>query len=79
MVQLPFDRLLRRDEVERWTGLSTSSIYRKISEGTFPQPIKVGDRAVRWYESEIRQWLSERPRAGGYGNQEPAEETATKV
>ena len=72
MTQLSLDRLLRREEVELRCGLSTTTIYRKMSEGTFPKPIKVGDRAVRWYESEIEQWLSQCPRAGGDSSQPPA-------
>ena len=52
------DRLLRRDEVEAQTGLARTTIYRKMRDGTFPEPIKVGARAVRWPASEIRDWLS---------------------
>ncbi len=60
----PPDRSLRRHEVERRCGLSTTTIYRKMADGTFPKPLRVGARAVRWPESEIDRWLSERPRAG---------------
>lgn len=58
------DRLLRRREVEKRCGLATATIYRKMRDGTFPKPIKVGARAVRWHESEIEQWISERSRVG---------------
>ena len=59
------DRLLRRQEVEERTGLATTTIYRKMREGTFPEPVKVGARAVRWPASEIEAWLAECPRATG--------------
>ena len=59
------DRLLRRQEVEERTGLATTTIYRKMREGSFPEPIQVGARAVRWPASEIETWLAERPRATG--------------
>ncbi len=59
------DRLLRRPEVERRTGLSRTSLYRLMREGVFPEPIRVGPRAVRWPESEIAAWLAARPRASG--------------
>ena len=59
------DRLLRRDEVETRCGLARTSIYRLMRAGKFPEPIKVGTRAVRWPESEIERWISERPRASG--------------
>ena len=59
------DVLLTRREVERRTGLSRSTIYRKMSEGTFPVPLKVSERAVRWRESDIRAYVDSRPRSYG--------------
>ena len=58
-------RLLRREEVEARTGFSHNSLYRKMREGNFQLPVKVGEKAVRWPESEIQQWLADRPRATG--------------
>ena len=59
------NRLLRREEVEKRTGLARTTIYRKMREGSFPEPLQVGARAVRWPASEIEAWLAERPRASG--------------
>lgn len=50
----------RRPAVEAKTGLSRSTIYEKIKNGTFPKPIKLGPRAVGWLETEIDAWLEER-------------------
>ncbi len=58
-------RLLRLSEVVALTGLSRTTIYRKMREGSFPEPFKMGARAVRWRESEIRAWMEGRPRATG--------------
>ena len=55
------DRLLRRREVERITGLSRSSVYRLMQDGEFPRPVRVGPAAVRWRESDITAWLESRP------------------
>lgn len=53
--------ILRRKQVEARTGLSRSTIYAHITEGTFPRPINlVGGRAVGWIESEINEWLESR-------------------
>ena len=52
--------ILRRKQVERRTGLSRSTIYLRIQEGTFPRPINLGVRAVGWLENEIEAWLVER-------------------
>lgn len=50
--------ILRRKQVEKRTGLSRSTIYARIAEGTFPRPIDLGGgRAVGWIESEIDAWL----------------------
>ena len=59
------DRLIRIRDVEARTGLSRSTIYRKKRDGSFPEAVKVGDRAVRWRESEIEAWVAARPRATG--------------
>ncbi len=59
------DVLLTRREVERRTGLSRSTIYRKMRDGSFPVPLKVSERAVRWRESDIRAYVDSRPRSYG--------------
>jgi len=57
------DRILRRPEVERRTGLSRSAIYRRIADKTsdFPAPLDLGGNAVGWRESAIEHWLATRP------------------
>jgi len=50
--------ILRLPAVQARTGLSRSTIYFKISEGTFPKSVSLGARAVGWIESEISEWLS---------------------
>jgi prophage regulatory protein len=52
--------ILRLPVVKARTGLSRSTIYLRISEGTFPRPVSLGGRAVGWVESEIQQWLETR-------------------
>ena len=61
----PHDRLLRRAEVEAWTGLSTTTIYRLMRAGKFPRPLKISAKAVRWWASEIAAWLDSLPRSTG--------------
>ena len=52
--------ILRRKQVETRTGLSRSTIYLRIKKGTFPKPVKLGERAVGWIEPEIDSWLDEK-------------------
>lgn len=54
-------RLLSRPEVEAETRLSRSTIYRQVDAGKFPRPIRVGIRAVAWWESDINHWKNSRP------------------
>lgn len=58
-------RLLRRKEVEHLTGLSRSSIYRAIKEGSFPKSVKIGGRSVAWNSEEIERWISLQIQQGG--------------
>ena len=53
-------RILRRPEVERATGLSRSTIYAMMAEGTFPKPIRLSKRAVGWRDTKIAEWLESR-------------------
>ena len=57
--------LLPRSEVGRLTGLSTSSIYRAMRHSDFPDPLRIGKRAVRWRYDEIQDWIERQPRAAG--------------
>ncbi|MGP8096000.1 MAG: helix-turn-helix transcriptional regulator [Steroidobacteraceae bacterium] len=56
----PDDRALRLRQVCQLTGLGRSMIYQMQAEGRFPQRIKLGQRAVGWLESEVRDWLATR-------------------
>jgi prophage regulatory protein len=62
-------RLLRLKEVKMRVGLGRSTIYRWISEGYFPKPIKLGYHSVGWLESEIDLWISSRSKFGHHTGQ----------
>lgn len=59
------DPILRRPDVLRVTGLSQASLYRLMGENQFPKPIKVTDNTVGWKQSEVVDWINDRPRANG--------------
>jgi prophage regulatory protein len=52
--------ILRLPLVKNKTGLSRSTIYLYIQEGTFPKPINLGPRSVGWLESEVDEWVLRR-------------------
>ena len=45
------DRIVRLKTVLARTGLSRSTIYRKIAEGTFPAQLKISTSGTGWHES----------------------------
>jgi prophage regulatory protein len=53
-------RLIRLIEVATMLGIGRSTIYKYIGEGSFPTPVKVGFRSVRWKLSEVLAWRSRR-------------------
>lgn len=53
-------KVLRLPEVRNRTGLSKSSIYLHIKQGSFPRPIPLGVRSVGWLEGDVESWLEQR-------------------
>lgn len=54
-------RILRLPAVKSATGLGRTTIYSRISQGTFPAPVSLGGgRAVGWLSDEIEKWIEER-------------------
>lgn len=50
-------RILRLPSVQARTGLSRSTIYLRIAEGSFPKQISLGARAIGWIEGDIDAWI----------------------
>jgi prophage regulatory protein len=51
------ERILRLKSVLERTGLSRSTLYRKIQDGTFPKQVRIATRCTGWRESAINAWL----------------------
>lgn len=45
--------ILRRKQVQSRIGLSRSTLYLRIAEGTFTKPVSLGARAVGWPAHEV--------------------------
>ncbi|EIK61530.1 helix-turn-helix transcriptional regulator [Pseudomonas lactis] len=50
-------RIIRLKDVIDSTGLARSTIYKYITENTFPKPISLGERCVGWVEGEVHDWI----------------------
>ena len=57
-----FNRCVRIRQVCEMTGMSRASVYRKIVEGTFPKPFKLGASMSAWRVATIEAWIAERER-----------------
>ena len=55
--------VLRLPQVRVMTGMTRSLIYLYMEKNDFPIPIKIGDWAVGWIESEIQEWIDMRMKA----------------
>ena len=53
MIEVRARELLRREEVEERFGVSRSWIYCEMRAGRFPEPVRIGMRAVRWRVSDL--------------------------
>lgn len=63
---LDLKRLISTAEVARLAGVSASSIRRwREEDASFPAPLLLGDRTLRWPLGEVLAWLESRPRADG--------------
>src|SRR3546814_5074612 len=51
------DRILRLNTVLDRTGLSRSTLYRKVQAGTFPKQIRIAERCAGWRESAVNEWM----------------------
>ena len=67
----PQKRFIRLPEVLSRTGYGrTTSIYRKMEDGSFPRSVKLegppidpnvfDSRAIAWIEDEVEQWIESR-------------------
>jgi len=66
--RVPAEVVLRDEEfwslkiVKAKTGLSRSTIYAYIATGMFPMQRRLGRRRVAWLSTEVKAWITSRPR-----------------
>lgn len=54
------DKIHRLPSALAITGLCRTSLYNHLKEGKFPEPVRLGARAVGWRESELSEWVNTR-------------------
>jgi len=53
------EKILRMRTVLERTGLSRSTLYRKMRDGTFPSQVRLSEHCCGWRESAITRWIAD--------------------
>jgi excisionase family DNA binding protein len=56
--------LLNADEVAAMLGISERTLWRLLSAGKVPEPVRFG-RSTRWRLADVKEWIEEGCPAGG--------------
>lgn len=54
-------KLIRPTELANLLGISKVTLWRMENRGELPARIRISRRAVGWKESDIEEWLDNRP------------------
>jgi len=54
-------RMMNVKEVMDLTGLSRTTLWRRVRQGTFPIPRQLGPRRFAWLNSEMIEFLNDLP------------------
>lgn len=59
------DRLLPAGDVAALLGLTEKALRNRLyrNDGTVPTPLRLGDRTLRWAESDVAEFIDKRPRS----------------
>jgi prophage regulatory protein len=57
------ERIVRWPEVRQQTGLSRTTVWRRIKDKDFPASIKLTDHATGWRQSDLDAWFASRRKA----------------
>jgi prophage regulatory protein len=60
-------QLMKLKDVCEMLTISRATVYRWVDEGKFPEPVILGQEegkrsAVRWYETDVLDWLKSKPK-----------------
>ena len=53
------EKIIRLKTVLLRTGLSRSTLYRKIADGTFPAQVPISIHGAGWHESAVNRWVAD--------------------
>jgi len=56
-VTLPETGFLRLPQVLTFVPISKSTLWRRVTAGTFPAPVKLSARVTAWRAEDVRKWI----------------------
>ena len=56
--KLPNQGLLSAKELAILSGRSRTSLWRDVTRGSLAEPVKIGNRTVKWRVADVRQFLN---------------------
>jgi len=54
------ERILRSADLLTVLNISGPTLWRRVKDESFPQPISLGGRTVGWLQSEVNEWIKAR-------------------
>ena len=55
-----YERVLRLSTLLPVIDISAPTLWRRVKDKSFPQPISLGGRSKGWLQSEVQAWIKER-------------------
>jgi prophage regulatory protein len=55
-----YERVLRLATLLPVIDISAPTLWRRVKDKSFPQPISLGGRSKGWLQSEVQAWIKER-------------------
>ena len=55
-----YERILRSASLLAVLDISAPTLWRRVKEKNFPQPISLGGRSIGWLQSEVDAWINSR-------------------
>ena len=56
--RLPSNALISAKELTLLSGRSRTSLWRDVMRGSLAEPVKIGNRTVKWRVADVRQFLN---------------------
>ena len=55
--------ILRASHLLPMLGISRMTLHRRVKDGSFPRPVRIGPNAIGWKAADVERWIESRPTA----------------